>query len=90
MLPLCSAEIPAALLWSPQHKKDMNHSVQSWATKMIKKMDHLSQEKMLRELGLFSMEKERLCRYLKGPSSACKRSTKELERNFLQGHVVIE
>lgn len=24
MLPLCSAETPPALLWSPQHKKDMN------------------------------------------------------------------
>lgn len=58
--------------------------------KIIREMDHLSQEKMLREVGLFSMEKKRLCRYLKGPSSAYKRSTKELEKNFLKGHVGIE
>lgn len=51
---------------------------------MIREMDHVSQEKILREVGLFSLEKKRLCKYLKGPSSAYKRSTKELKRNFLQ------
>ncbi|KAK4821554.1 hypothetical protein QYF61_022214 [Mycteria americana] len=70
ILPLYSA-----LLWSPQHRKDMDllEHIQRRATKMIRGMEHLSYEEIPRELGLFSLEKRRLqgdlivaFQYLKG------------------------
>ena len=48
--------------WTPQHKRDMDiqETVQQRTTKMIKGLEHLSYDKRLRELGLFSLETRRL------------------------------
>ncbi|PKU44706.1 hypothetical protein llap_4980 [Limosa lapponica baueri] len=49
-------------LWSPQHRRDMDllEQVQERATKMIRRLKHLSYEDRLREFSLFILEKRRL------------------------------
>jgi len=75
ILPLYSSLAKAHLehciqLWSPQHRKDMEllEWVQGRATKMIRRLEHVSYKKSLRELGMFSLHRDVTAafRYLKG------------------------
>ncbi|PKU43909.1 hypothetical protein llap_5795 [Limosa lapponica baueri] len=58
-------------LWSPQHRKDMDllTKVKGKATKMLRGLEPLCCENMLRELGVFSLERRKLWGGLRAPSS---------------------
>ena len=68
---------------------ELLEQVQRRATKMIRELEHLPYEGMLRGLWLFILEERRLWGALMAALSTSRGPTRKLERGFVQGHVVM-
>jgi len=77
-------------IWNLQHRKGMDllEQVQMRATKMIRGLEYLFYEDRLRELGVFSLEKQRVQGYHIAAFQFLKGPTRKLERHFSQKYVV--
>lgn len=95
ILPLCSVQTPPAVphaALGSQHRESINllEQVQRKAVKMLKGLKHLSYEvRLFRDrLELFSLWK-RLQRDLRVTFKYLQGTTREVERDSVQGHVMI-
>lgn len=72
-----------------QHKRDMDlfEQIQRRATRMFRRLEYLSFDDRLRELGMFCLEKRRVQGDLGVAFLYLKGTFRKLERDFLQGPV---
>lgn len=72
--------------WCPQQKDmELLKHIQRRATKFIRGLEHLSYEDRLGKLGLFCLEKRRLCRYLRATFQHLKGAYRETgEGHFIR------